>query len=100
MCSRMFCVREDVEGRKEEGGRCLEFRARPKSLANKKAREYLPPILSAATHERSRRFKRNIERERERLGPDSALQDALFDRPGANPIGKRNTADPLEIIKP
>lgn len=65
----------------------------------KKAREYPPPILSAATRERSRRFKRNT-REKERLGPDGALQGALFDRPGANPIGKRNTADPLEIIKP
>lgn len=100
-------ARENVErpmgdGREEEGGRCLEFRVRDQSPSRtKKAREYPPPILSAATRERSRRFKRNMrEKERERLGPDGALQGALFDRPGANPIGKRNTADPLEIIKP
>lgn len=30
---------------------------------------------------------------------DGALQGALFDRPGANPIRKQNTVDPLEIIE-
>lgn len=60
-----------------------------------KGREYPPPILSAATRERSRRFKRNTRDS----GADGALQGALFDRPGANPIRKQNTADPLEIIE-
>jgi len=50
--------------------------------------------------EREREREREREKERERLGTDGALQGILFDRPGANPIGKRNTTDPLEIIRP
>lgn len=63
-----------------------------------KGREYPPPILSAAIRERSRRFKRNTRDSGALMARFRA--HCLIGRESKSPIGKRNTADPFEIIKP